>query len=226
MRLAVNKAIFVLNTAVRSRSAEVSELTTGGLRLLEIIITVHQRQQSWKFPAGMRNTRTVNLNGDLPPTPDGTDDFLVVKQFTDQWKHQTPVPTVIRVWLFCSASWWPSSGLTRYGSFGGFTGIRLSLADSLAISEFECSSMVEAIADECNRLDVERRSGIDGGNTRRRFHGTNRACCLGDTPLDGALCPDSNCNMCSIIKVQPEYMSSSSWTHAPLFSRAPSNWPG
>ena len=104
MRLAVNRAIFVLNTAVRSRSAEVSELTTGGLRLLEIIITVHQRQQSWKFPAGMRNTRTVNLNGDLPPTLDGTDDFLVVKQFTDQWKHLTPVPTVIRVWLFCSAS--------------------------------------------------------------------------------------------------------------------------
>jgi len=87
----------------------------------------------------------------------------VVKQFTDQWKHQTPVPTVIRLWKI-------------YGD--------------------------RAVFDRFSRyqLDVERRSGIDGGNTRRRFHGTIRACCLGDTPLDGALCLDSNCNMCRIIE--------------------------
>jgi len=50
------------------------------------------------------------------------------------------------------------------------------------------------------QLEVERRVGEKGGNTRRRFHGTIRACCLGDTSSDSALCTQHSCNMCRIIQ--------------------------
>jgi len=50
------------------------------------------------------------------------------------------------------------------------------------------------------QLEVERRTGTKGGNTRRRFHGTIRACTLGDTSGDGSLCAQSSCNMCRIIE--------------------------
>lgn len=63
---------------------------------------------------------------------------------------------------------------------------------------------------ECIRLEVERRTGLEGGNTRRRFHGTIRACRLGDTPLDGAICREEACNMCRIIEVLLKYLFSSS----------------
>ena len=59
------------------------------------------------------------------------------------------------------------------------------------------------------RLEVERRTKIFGANTCRRFHGTVRACTLGDTSRDGALCVQSACNMCSIIRVQSMLVSSS-----------------
>jgi len=87
----------------------------------------------------------------------------VVKQFTDQWKHPTQVPTVVRLWKI-------------YGD--------------------------RTVFDRFSRyqLEVERRTGLEGGNTRRRFHGTIRACRLGDTPLDGAICREEACNMCRIIE--------------------------
>ncbi|KAI0277036.1 hypothetical protein BGY98DRAFT_655667 [Russula aff. rugulosa BPL654] len=50
------------------------------------------------------------------------------------------------------------------------------------------------------QLEVERRTGIHGGNTRRRFHGTVRECTLGDTSRDGNLCAQTSCNMCRIIE--------------------------
>jgi len=50
------------------------------------------------------------------------------------------------------------------------------------------------------QLEVERRTDIPGANTCRRFHGTIRACRLGDTSTDGVLCRLSTCNMCSIIR--------------------------
>jgi len=61
--------------------------------------------------------------------------------------------------------------------------------------------MTEPFIIECIRLEVERRTGLEGGNTRRRFHGTIRACCLGDTSLDGAICREEACNLCRIIEV-------------------------
>jgi hypothetical protein len=91
-------------------------------------------------------------------------------------------------------------------------GIGLCLTDSLATSELERVSKTEPTADYvCIRLDVERRTGLPSGNTRRRFHGTIRACTLGDTSLDGNLCTETTCNMCRIIEVPPERLSSSSW---------------
>lgn len=60
---------------------------------------------------------------------------------------------------------------------------------------------------ECIRLEVEHHTRLTGGDTCHRFHGTIRACCLGDTSLDGTLCRERVCNMCRIIQVPPEYLS-------------------
>lgn len=87
----------------------------------------------------------------------------------------------------------------------------LCLTDSLATSELERVGKAEPMADyDRIRLEVERRSSVTGGNTRRRFHGTIRACTLGDTSADGNLCSQTACNMCRIIEVPPERLSSSS----------------
>ena len=40
--------------------------------------------------------------------------------------------------------------------------------------------------------------GLSEGNERRRFHGTKRACRLGDDGLT-TLCGQYNCSLCSII---------------------------
>jgi len=59
-----------------------------------------------------------------------------------------------------------------------------------------------SVLDQFSRyqLEVERRTGKQGGNTRRRFHGTIRECTLGDTSRDGHLCVQTSCNMCRIIE--------------------------
>ncbi|KIP09431.1 hypothetical protein PHLGIDRAFT_44585, partial [Phlebiopsis gigantea 11061_1 CR5-6] len=38
------------------------------------------------------------------------------------------------------------------------------------------------------------------GNTRRRWHGTVRACRLGDTEEDSEFCGDPMCSLCSILQ--------------------------
>ncbi|KAH9969951.1 hypothetical protein BJV74DRAFT_954173 [Russula compacta] len=72
-----------------------------------------------------------------------------------------------------------------------------------------------SVLDQFSRyqLEVERRTGIPSGNTRRRFHGTIRKCSLGDTSLDGALCPDSSCNMCRIIETSFQLAHVGQHTH-------------
>jgi len=47
---------------------------------------------------------------------------------------------------------------------------------------------------------VEQNRGIPDGNTRRRFHGTVRECCLGDTPSSNVFCRLATCNLCKIIQ--------------------------
>ena len=77
-----------------------------------------------------------------------------------------------------------------------------SLRDSPTISKFERVEMIVRMADfECFRRGVEFSRGIPGGNTRRRFHGTVRECCLGDHSSESALCRLSTCNLCRIIQV-------------------------
>jgi hypothetical protein len=51
------------------------------------------------------------------------------------------------------------------------------------------------------RSRVEQERGLAGGNTRRRFHGTIRACCLGDDDRNRDLCNVSTCSLCRIIRV-------------------------
>jgi len=49
------------------------------------------------------------------------------------------------------------------------------------------------------QLAVERRTGLAGGNTRRRWHGTVRTCRLGDDDSRRAMCNDMDCSLCGII---------------------------
>ena len=51
------------------------------------------------------------------------------------------------------------------------------------------------------RLAVERRTGLDGGNSRRRWHGTVRGCRLGDSQSSFTFCGDPLCSLCSILQV-------------------------
>jgi hypothetical protein len=111
-------------------------------------------------------------------------------------------------------------------SFGRSTRISLSLTDFPAISEFECRIMIAPTADldsEHVRRGVENSRGIPGGNTRRRFHGTVRECCLGDTSSENALCRLSTCNLCRIIQVPLERAAGPLWYLASWFYRARSN---
>jgi len=96
--------------------------------------------------------------------------------------------------------------------------IRPSLIGSPVISEFECVCMIVYTANSGNfRRGVEQSRGIPGGNTRRRFHGTVRECCLGDTSSENALCRLSNCNLCRIIQVTLERTASFSWNLGAIF---------
>lgn len=97
-------------------------------------------------------------------------------------------------------------------SFGKSTRIRLFLTDSPTISEFDHLGMIVRTTDlEHVRRGVEFSRGIPGGNTRRRFHGTVRECCLGDTSSEGALCRLSTCNLCRIIQVPLECAAGPFW---------------
>jgi len=50
------------------------------------------------------------------------------------------------------------------------------------------------------KLKLERKTDIDGGNTKRRWHGTVRACNLGDDDAQDELCADTQCSLCHIIQ--------------------------
>ncbi|KZT01033.1 ADP-ribosylation [Laetiporus sulphureus 93-53] len=51
------------------------------------------------------------------------------------------------------------------------------------------------------RLSVERKRGLDDGNSKRRWHGTVRTCQLGDNEnLNLRMCNDDECSLCCIIR--------------------------
>lgn len=50
------------------------------------------------------------------------------------------------------------------------------------------------------KLAVERSRGLEGGNTRRRWHGTIRACKLGDDDNNRIMCNQTGCSLCNIVK--------------------------
>ncbi|KAI0087590.1 ADP-ribosylation [Irpex rosettiformis] len=87
----------------------------------------------------------------------------VTKQFIDQWKHNTRIPNVLKVWRII--------------------GLKTLLDD---FSRY--------------KLSVERNRNLPGGNSKRRWHGTVRACKLGDDESERTLCQDHACSLCSIIE--------------------------
>ncbi|PCH44628.1 ADP-ribosylation [Wolfiporia cocos MD-104 SS10] len=52
------------------------------------------------------------------------------------------------------------------------------------------------------RLSVERRTGLKNGHSLRRWHGTKRACQIGDdrSPQNVKVCSQQTCSVCSIIR--------------------------
>lgn len=50
------------------------------------------------------------------------------------------------------------------------------------------------------KLAIERRTGIEGGNARRRWHGTIRTCRIGDHSSQTDFCSDDNCCLCRILE--------------------------
>ncbi|CAL1710597.1 unnamed protein product [Somion occarium] len=50
------------------------------------------------------------------------------------------------------------------------------------------------------KLEVERRTGLEGGNSLRRWHGTVRTCRLGDEEDKHSFCSDPACSLCLIIQ--------------------------
>ncbi|KZT64766.1 ADP-ribosylation [Daedalea quercina L-15889] len=87
----------------------------------------------------------------------------VSKQFRSQWKHPTPVPTVVRIWkIYCDKG--HTDEFSRY------------------------------------KHAIERKTGFTGGNSKRRFHGTVRACTVGDSVNQQELCRSTACSLCCIIR--------------------------
>jgi hypothetical protein len=100
-RLAVNKVTFVLKIAARLRSAKVGELIAEGTSW-----TYYYRLSVptiLEVPSGNSKYVDGKFNG-LAPAPDETDNFSVVRQFTEKWEHPSQVPTVIKVRLFRTVS--------------------------------------------------------------------------------------------------------------------------
>ncbi|KAI0715566.1 ADP-ribosylation [Fomitopsis betulina] len=50
------------------------------------------------------------------------------------------------------------------------------------------------------KLAIERKRNVPGGNSKRRWHGTVRACTVGDSQGQSALCNDVLCALCNIIR--------------------------
>jgi len=87
----------------------------------------------------------------------------VSKQFRDQWKHPTPIPTVVKIWrIYCDKD--HTDEFSRY------------------------------------KLAIERKTNYTGGNSKRRWHGTIRACTIGDSEHQKELCYNANCSLCGIIR--------------------------
>ncbi|KAI9465774.1 hypothetical protein BJY52DRAFT_1143683 [Lactarius psammicola] len=148
----------------RHRAAAVRHGIAEGCLVCKEMPTVLVGEKQSDFCSKRCSTAALSKAPTILEIPKTNKSYLSVeKQFTEQWKHPTPVPAVIKIWRI-------------YGE--------------------------RSVQDRFFRyqLEVERRTGIPNANTRRRFHGTIRACRLGDTSTDGALCRLSNCNMCSIIR--------------------------
>ncbi|KAI0799817.1 ADP-ribosylation [Irpex lacteus] len=87
----------------------------------------------------------------------------VSKQFIDQWKHQTRIPNVLKVWRIIGLK-------TLHDDFSRY------------------------------KLSIERSRNLAGGNSKRRWHGTIRACRLGDDESQKTLCVNLGCSLCRIIE--------------------------
>lgn len=87
--------------------------------------------------------------------------------------------------------------------YGRYTALGITTTVSLVISACVCPPTQMSIIQRMPpiRLTVARKTQLENGNTRRRFHGTTRACCLGDTSTDYTFCEKPSCSLCNILQV-------------------------
>ncbi|EPS93941.1 hypothetical protein FOMPIDRAFT_93895 [Fomitopsis schrenkii] len=50
------------------------------------------------------------------------------------------------------------------------------------------------------KLAIERKSNVPGGNSKRLWHGTVRACTVGNSETETQLCNNALCSLCSIMR--------------------------
>ena len=78
------------------------------------------------------------------------------------------------------------------------------------------------------RRDVEQRTGLPHGNSKRRWHGTSRMCRLGDDDNNRDFCNAPGCSICRIIEVRSDHYApfplESDCTAQFLSGRRLSNW--
>ncbi|EPS93931.1 hypothetical protein FOMPIDRAFT_1055539 [Fomitopsis schrenkii] len=107
----------------------------------------------------------------------------VAKQFRDQWRHPTRVPTVVKA---RAASPHPHGSSFTHPAHEQIWKI---FCDNPHNDEFARY-----------RLSVERARGLPSGNSKRRWHGTIRACTVGDADAQGFACNSGACSLCGIIR--------------------------
>ena len=91
----------------------------------------------------------------------------------------------------------------------GHQGVALLLSHSILAHSPVSTQIWKIFCDKAHndefaryRLSVERSRGLPGGNSKRRWHGTIRACAVGDNHRQAAVCHKRGCSLCGIIKVR------------------------
>ena len=105
--------------------------------------------------------------------------FTVENQFITKWEHNTNCPTVRHIYKITA----PADKVSAYESY----------------RYVAKNSTTWVGADYINRSFVSQSTGLSEGNQRRRFHGTNRMCTVGDGGST-TLCSSPQCSLCCIVK--------------------------
>ena len=128
---------------------------------------------------------------------------IVSKQFTDRWKHDTRVPTVVKVHVHCFLDLMIADRVVQIWKIYGdkVVGDRFSRYRRVLFTIVRAPGIAVSLH-AANREMIQRKSEDNDDNLRRRFHGTIRACQIGDRDNCTEFCTDADCSLCRIIEVR------------------------